>query len=152
MSHGPVFAERIDYEAAVAYLEAHLPEDVRPYADRMATETIDAALVGVRSGGGVSDYDTPETVAEGDLEMWFIPDIPGKEFRWKVDSGAEAEKLIEVLAAYNRYLHRRGLMDDYEADASGVEIFEDGEWTEFYGEGALADPGRTIAAAERERV
>ena len=37
--------EDIDYEAAVAYLEAHLPEDVRPYADRMATETIDAALV-----------------------------------------------------------------------------------------------------------
>lgn len=73
-----------------------------------------------------------ETVAEGDLEMWFIPDIPGKEFRWKVESGAEAEKLVEVLAAYNRYLHRRGLMDDYEADASGVEIFEDGEWTEFY--------------------
>lgn len=48
MSYGPVFVERIDYEAAVAYLEAHLPEDVRPYADRMATETIDAALVGVR--------------------------------------------------------------------------------------------------------
>lgn len=39
MSYGPVF---VDYEAAVAYLEAHLPEDVRPYADRMATETIAA--------------------------------------------------------------------------------------------------------------
>lgn len=64
MSNGPVFVERIDYEAAVAYLETHLPEDVRPYADRMATETIDAALVGVREA-------TEEQGEDVALGIWF---------------------------------------------------------------------------------
>ena len=64
VADGPVFVERIDYEAAVAYLEAHLPEDVRPYADRMETETIDAALVGVREA-------TEEQGEDVALGIWF---------------------------------------------------------------------------------
>jgi len=73
---------------------------------------------------------TKATTTDGELRVWWIPAPPAEPFTATVQSQEEGEALIDALADYNRYLISRGLMRDYDADAGGIEIFEDGEWVE----------------------
>lgn len=75
----------------------------------------------------------------GDLRVWHIPQIPGDEpFFVPVDSIAEGEKIISVLADYDLFQYENRIKPDY-ANASGLERYEDDDiegpgWFEIYQE------------------
>ena len=64
---------------------------------------------------------------EGDLSVWWIPQIPGEPFRVKVESPSEAIKIMNVLADYDLFQLHNNIKPDY-ANDGGLDMFEDGEW------------------------
>lgn len=70
---------------------------------------------------------------EGELRVWHIPQIPGKPFHVYVGSPVEAKKLLIALANYDLFQLKNGIRPDY-ANVNGLEIFEGGEWCEWYDE------------------
>jgi hypothetical protein len=66
---------------------------------------------------------------EGDLRVWWIPQIPSKEpFYVSVDSEEEAEKIMDVLGNYDSYQFQHCIKPDY-SNAGGIEIeMADGSW------------------------
>lgn len=68
---------------------------------------------------------------EGDLRVWWVPQLPMKAFYVPVESPQEATKLLETLARYDLFQYNNNVKPDY-ANAGGLEVFEDGEWQEWY--------------------
>ncbi len=67
---------------------------------------------------------------EGELRVWHIPQVPMKAFEVQVSSPEEAVKVLDVLAQYDLFCWRNRVRGDY-SNASGLSVFEDGEWTEW---------------------
>lgn len=70
---------------------------------------------------------------EGDLRVWHIPQVPGKPFYVPVQSPEEAIKVLDILADYDQFQFQNNIKPDY-CNASGLEVFEGGEWVEWYNE------------------
>ncbi len=71
---------------------------------------------------------------EGDLRVWWIPQVPMRQpFHVDVDSPKEASKILGVLAYYDLFQYENKVRPDY-ANVGGLEVFEDGEWCEWYDE------------------
>lgn len=70
---------------------------------------------------------------EGDLRVWWIPQVPMKAFYVKVGSAKEGKFLMEALAQYDLFQFENKIKPDY-SNAGGVQIFENGEWTEWENE------------------
>jgi len=68
---------------------------------------------------------------EGDLRVWWCPQVPMKSFHVPVESPEEAIKMIDALARYDLFQYNNNIKPDY-ANAGGLEVFEDGEWVEWY--------------------
>lgn len=68
--------------------------------------------------------------SNGDLRAWWCPTIPGQPFHVLVPSLVSARLTQNTLADYDLFLTGRGLLADF-ANAGGVEVFEDGEWSEY---------------------
>ena len=66
---------------------------------------------------------------EGDLRVWWIPQIPMKAFRFSVASVEIGRKFLEVLAQYDLFQFENNIKPDY-SNTGGLEIFENGEWTD----------------------
>lgn len=66
---------------------------------------------------------------EGDMRVWWIPQVPGKSFDVDVSSIDEGWWLLDVLADYDLFQWRNNIKPDY-SNAGGLSIFEDGEWTD----------------------
>lgn len=64
------------------------------------------------------------------LKVWWIPQIPGKRFEVPVASVGEALKILNVLADYDIFQFENRIKPDY-ANAGGLLVFEDGEWTDW---------------------
>jgi len=60
---------------------------------------------------------------EGDLKVWWIPQIPGKPFEVPVESVAEAQKLLDVLAKYDIFQYENKVKPDY-CNAGGLVVYE----------------------------
>ena len=67
------------------------------------------------------------------LRVWHIPQFPMKQFFVPVSSEEEAILILKVLASYDDFQFRNNIKPDY-SSASGLEILEDGEWSEYYNE------------------
>ena len=67
---------------------------------------------------------------EGDLRVWWIPQVPMAPFRVPVLTPFEAQKIITTLADYDAFLFENNVKPDY-CNAGGLEVFEDGEWCEW---------------------
>ena len=65
------------------------------------------------------------------LRVWWIPQVPMKPFRREVRSIREAKLLLETLADYDLFQFDNNIKPDY-CNAGGLEVFEDGEWTDWY--------------------
>ena len=63
------------------------------------------------------------------LRVWWNSDFGKPAFNRDVRSVAEAKEILKVLTAYDLYLG-----DKVVANAGGLEVFEDGEWSEYYDE------------------
>jgi hypothetical protein len=72
--------------------------------------------------------DTPPV--EGDLRVWWIPQVPMKPFLVNVDSLKTARKLLDTLAAYDLFQYENNVRPDY-ANTGGLEVFEDGDWVDW---------------------
>lgn len=83
---------------------------------------------------------------EGQLRVWHIPQAPGKPFEIDVQTPQEAKRIIDMLAAYDLFQFKNRIKPDY-TNASGLLVFEDGEWVEWYDEnGDDIDSSELIAA------
>lgn len=69
--------------------------------------------------------------AEGDLRVWWIPQVPMDAFHVRVDTIDKAALIIKTLAEYDDFQYKNRVKPDY-TNAGGLEVFEDGEWCEWY--------------------
>lgn len=70
---------------------------------------------------------------EGDLRIWWIPQVPMKAFYVYVGSVKEAIKVYNILADYDYFQFINNVKGDY-ANAGGLQVFEDGEWLDWLDE------------------
>ena len=75
---------------------------------------------------------------DGDLRVWHVPQLPGKGFHVLVDTPKEAQRVIQLLAEYDLFQYENKIKPDY-CNASGLEVFDDGEWYEWYDEDTFDD-------------
>lgn len=70
---------------------------------------------------------------EGDLKIWWIPQIPSEDsFMVPVKTPQEAQKILEVLAQYDLYQYENNIKPDY-CNAGGLLVEdESGDWVEWY--------------------
>jgi hypothetical protein len=67
---------------------------------------------------------------EGDLRIWWIPQVPMHPFRIPVSDPTQAAKILDVLADYDIFQFKNRIKPDY-CNAGGLEVFEGGEWVEW---------------------
>lgn len=70
------------------------------------------------------------TPGEGDLRVWWVPQVPMKAFIVPVVSVEEAAKLHDVLADYDLFQYENNVKPDY-CNVGGLSVFEDGEWVDW---------------------
>ena len=64
---------------------------------------------------------------EGDLRIWWIPQVPMEAFSISVNSIAEGMKITDTLAKYDLFQLAHNIKPDY-SNAGGVARYENGEW------------------------
>lgn len=87
---------------------------------------------------GSSDMPQPpgQTVAaldgvkEGDLRVWWIPQVPMKPFYVPVENIDQAVFLLDTLAKYDIFQFENKVKPDY-CNAGGLNVYEDGEWVDW---------------------
>jgi len=67
----------------------------------------------------------------GQLEVWWIPQVPMTGFRVPVNSLVEAKLILKTLGDYDLFQFDNNIKPDY-SNAGGLEVFRDGEWEEWY--------------------
>src|SRR5688500_11946945 len=68
--------------------------------------------------------------AEGDLKVWWIPQVPMRAFEVPVSSVEEAAKIMTVLADYDTFQFENKVKPDY-CNTGGLVVFEDGDWCDW---------------------
>ena len=66
----------------------------------------------------------------GALRVWHIPQVPGTPFHMTVDTPQEAQRVLQLLLAYDIFQFENKIKPDY-CNAGGLEIYEDGDWFEW---------------------
>lgn len=75
---------------------------------------------------------------EGDLRIWWIPQVPMKAFYVPVKNLEQAVLINNTLAYYDLFQFENKIKPDY-ANVGGLQIFENGEWVDWYDEDACQD-------------
>jgi hypothetical protein len=70
---------------------------------------------------------------DGDLKVWWIPQVPMKSFEAPVPDLLTARYLLDTLAEYDFFQLENRIKPDF-SNAGGLMIFEDGEWCDYYDE------------------
>ena len=70
---------------------------------------------------------------EGDLKVWWVPQLPMKAFEVSVPDLRSAALLLDTLADYDRFQFENNIKPDY-CNAGGLMVSEDGDWFEWYSE------------------
>ncbi len=70
---------------------------------------------------------------EGDLQVWWIPQVPGKPFMVPVESTGQAALVLDTLARYDAFQFENRIKPDY-CNAGGLSVYEGDEWTDWYDE------------------
>ena len=68
---------------------------------------------------------------EGDLKVWWIPQVPMRAFKVPVKNEREADLIISTLARYDIFQYENNVKPDF-SNAGGLLIYECGEWTDWY--------------------
>jgi hypothetical protein len=85
---------------------------------------------------------------EGDLRVWWIPQVPMQAFRVPVKNVDEAILILNTLADYDLFQFNNNIKPDY-CNEGGLERFEekDNDWFEYYDE-----EGRDIDEIIKDRA
>jgi hypothetical protein len=67
---------------------------------------------------------------QGDLRVWWIPQVPGKSFYVRISSPQEAKKILDVLANYDQFQLDHKIKPDY-SNAGGLEVFNGEDWEDW---------------------
>jgi len=67
---------------------------------------------------------------DGDLRVWWIPQVPMKDFLYPVQSVIEAKHVLDILAEYDLFQLEHKVKPDF-SNVGGLQVFEDGEWLEW---------------------
>ena len=70
---------------------------------------------------------------KGDLQVWWIPQVPMKAFYVGVKTKEEAALLLYTLAEYDKFQFENNIKPDY-SNAGGLNIFGDNGWEDWYDE------------------
>lgn len=70
---------------------------------------------------------------EGDLRVWWIPQVPGEQFWWPVDDLRQAGLMLDALAAYDDFQHAHRVRGDY-CNVGGLCVYRDGGWEDWTSE------------------
>jgi hypothetical protein len=70
---------------------------------------------------------------EGDLMIWWIPQVPMDPYCYPVKTIREAKLVLEILRQYDAFQFDHNVKPDY-SSVGGLEVFEDGYWTTWYNE------------------
>jgi hypothetical protein len=68
---------------------------------------------------------------EGDLQVWHIPQVPGKAFTVDVENIREAKRIDKILCDYDMFELNQRVKGDF-CNAGGLNIYEDGEWVSWH--------------------
>ena len=90
---------------------------------------------------------TTEQDKEGDLQVWWIPQVPMKAFRHSVRNLREARLLLDTLALYDIFQFENNIKPDY-CNTGGLCVFEEGDWSDWYDN----DTGESIDDLSPERI
>ena len=69
----------------------------------------------------------------GDLKVWWIPQVPMNAFEVPVKNEREADLILNALARYDTFQFKYHIKPNY-SNAGGLQIWEDGEWIDWYKE------------------
>jgi hypothetical protein len=64
---------------------------------------------------------------QGDLRVWWIPQVPMDAFFVPVETVEQGRWLERVLADYDIFQFENGVKPDY-SNVGGVQVFEHDEW------------------------
>lgn len=64
---------------------------------------------------------------EGDLKVWWIPQVPMKHFDYPVDTVEQGRMLCDCLAKYDAFQFDNRIRPDC-CNIGGLMVFENGEW------------------------
>lgn len=82
-----------------------------------------------------------EEIKDGQLKVWWTPQVPMKSFNVFVKDIYEAKKIIDVLADYDMFQYKNNIKPDY-CSTGGLAVWDDilepdesGEkWTDWHDE------------------
>lgn len=84
------------------------------------------------------------------LQVWWMPQVPGKAFTVPVDSVAGGVKISKALADYDLFQFENNIKPDY-CNAGGIQMWDesDQEWVDWYDEETgIDDPEEYLALQE----
>lgn len=64
------------------------------------------------------------------LRVWWISQVPGNAFEWPVADLAQAELLLDALAAYDDFQYGENVKGDY-SNTGGLQIFDGSDWIDW---------------------
>ncbi len=67
---------------------------------------------------------------EGDLKVWWIPQVPMKAFEVPVEDIKQAKLLLDTLAKYDLFQFHNKIKPDY-CNTGGLSIYQDGDWCDW---------------------
>ena len=70
---------------------------------------------------------------QGDLRIWWIPQIPGEPFYVNVKDLEQAELIYNTLTDYDIFQYANRIKPDY-SNTGDLEVYEGGEWADWYDE------------------
>lgn len=68
---------------------------------------------------------------DGDLKVWWVPQVPMKAFEVEVKTIEQAILLTDTLALYDIFQYENNIKPDY-CNVGGLCVFENGEWVDWY--------------------
>ncbi len=86
----------------------------------------------------------------GDLRVWWIPQVPMEAFYVYVQSLVEAKKILTVLADYDMFQYKNNVKSDY-CNVGGLQIYEkeEGEWLDWESEDGESIDDLSISELEK---
>lgn len=87
---------------------------------------------------GNTDKTADETFSSGEMQVWWIPQVPMRPFKVSVKTLREARLILNTLADYDKFQFDRKIKGDY-CNTGGLRVWSnnlDGEdgcgWIDFY--------------------